>query len=240
MKELRYIGNKGNYEETIEVRSAEDNETRSIESCAAVYDSWSQIINGWFIECIEYGAHEESIIQDDIRGLFNHDPNLILSRNVANTMSLRTDQNGLHYKMELGNQQYSNDLIESVKRGDISQNSHSFQVLEDVWGTKDIGGIKYQSRTIKKAALFDVGPVTFPAYLDAEGIKTRNLFQESKLDFRALNIVISKIQYGQSPDKSERQLIKDTISYLSGLSERNLEDYDELEVLKYREKFRQI
>ena len=51
-----------------------------------------------------------------------------------------------------------------IKRGDINQSSFGFTVAEDSWAKRD--GTTY--RTIKRVKeMYDVGPVTFPAYPEA-------------------------------------------------------------------------
>lgn len=134
---------------------------------AAVFNRDSDPIGGFFIERIAPGAFAESLSKpDDVRALINHDPNLILGRNISKTLSLREDEIGLHVMIDPPNTTYANDLLESTKRGDISQMSFGFQTLVDQWergkdGAPDI-------RTLIKVRLFDVSPVTFPAYPDTD------------------------------------------------------------------------
>lgn len=49
----------------------------------------------------------------------------------------------------------------SIKRGDITQNSFGFVILDDEWD-EDNDGRKV--RTLRKVKLFDISPVTYPAY----------------------------------------------------------------------------
>jgi phage head maturation protease len=58
--------------------------------------------------------------------------------------------------------QFARDLSISIGRGDINQMSFSFQVMEEEWerGEKK----ELDLRTIKRVKLFDISPVTFPAY----------------------------------------------------------------------------
>ena len=64
-----------------ELRIAENDGGGSvIEGHAAVFDSWSETLGGIFPfkEIVRKGAFNESIEKDDIRALFNHDPNYVL------------------------------------------------------------------------------------------------------------------------------------------------------------------
>jgi phage head maturation protease len=61
--------------------------------------------------------------------------------------------------------------VTNLQRGDIDQSSFSFKVARDgvKWEeTRDGDGPVVATRTISKVArLYDVSPVTFPAYTDA-------------------------------------------------------------------------
>jgi len=116
----------------------------------------------WFTEQVAQGAFRETIVSDDVVGLFNHDKNYVLGRNTARTMELSEDDTGLKYKIDLPDTSVGRDVHTSVKRGDITGSSFSFQTLEDLWEYSEDG--EHVKRTILKVKLFDVGPVTFPAY----------------------------------------------------------------------------
>jgi len=54
--------------------------------------------------------------------------------------------------------------VVSIDRGDVDQTSFGFETLSDRWETVDGGEV----RTLMKVRLFDVSPVTFPAYPNTE------------------------------------------------------------------------
>lgn len=150
-----------------------------IEGHAAVFNSWSEMLGGLFPfkEIVRKDAFKETIQNDDIRALFNHDPNYVLGRNKSNTLYLEEDEVGLRVKITPPNTTYAKDLVESIKRGDVSQMSIGFIVLDDSWGTVD--GV--DTREIKKVKLFDVSPVTFPAYQETDvGIRGLEEYQKYK------------------------------------------------------------
>ncbi|MBI4800642.1 MAG: HK97 family phage prohead protease, partial [Desulfarculus sp.] len=105
----------------------------------------------------------EAIKGDDVRALFNHDPNLILGRNLAKTLRLAEDARGLAIEIDPPDTTYAKDLITCLKRGDITQMSFGFSVRPNGqnWGKHDDG---FAVRTLTGVRLFDVSPVTFPAY----------------------------------------------------------------------------
>ena len=162
---------------------------------ASVYDSRSNNLGG-FYEYIERGAFtEELIANSDVRALINHDPNLILARNTSGTLNLTADERGLKYEFEMPETSYGKDLAISMKRGDITQSSFAFTVAEDDWSTDDEGN---NIRTIKKIdRLYDVSPVTYPAYNMAESdlvVAKRGLkeYQESLVEETKEEIIEEK------------------------------------------------
>jgi len=158
-----------NFTATMKRMDGEDGaKSRAVEGYAAIFDSPTQI--GWFQEVIKRGAFDEAIKTSDVRALFNHDPNLLLARSNkgVGTLTLSIDDKGLKYRFEAPKTQAGNDLLEYLERGDLSQSSFGFTILESEWETRNKGmDNEEQIRHIKKIdILFDVSPVTFPAYQD--------------------------------------------------------------------------
>lgn len=104
----------------------------------------------------------------DVRCLFNHDVNYVLGRSSAGTLKLTIDEVGLYYECPLPDTHIGNHIAESLRRRDISQSSFSFRLRVDE-SRKYYGD--YWSQTgnvttrtiIDISAIWDVGPVTFPA-----------------------------------------------------------------------------
>ena len=145
-----------------EVRQSEDGDTRRIEGHAAVFGEWTQIGSeswGWR-ERIDAHAFDEAIT-DDVRALFNHDPSLLLGRTASGTLRLSIDGKGLGYSVDPPDTSAGRDILELVSRGDVSQSSFAFEVLEERW---EFFEDEPDSRTILKVRLYDVSPVTYPAY----------------------------------------------------------------------------
>jgi len=147
-----------------ELRAPVDKESRTVEGYAAVFNSDSEIFYGSWIERIAPGFFDD-VLKDDAVALFNHDPNLILARNGVN-MSIEQDSKGLKYRFEAPNTTAGNDLLENLRNGNIYQSSFAFTVKEEKW-TNPSDKQKYAIRTLLKAErLYDVAPVTYPAYPD--------------------------------------------------------------------------
>lgn len=155
---------------------------------AAVFNTLSEDL-GYFREKIRLGAFSNAIKNDDVRALFNHDENFVLGRNRAGTLRMKEDEQGLWFEVDIPNTQWAKDLLESVKRGDISQCSFGFRVLSDDWYQE--GGATI--RELKDVKLYDVSVVTYPAY-------TQTSVQE-----RSYKEVYEN--YAQNKEKEERNII---------------------------------
>lgn len=144
--------------DTIEIRESDDSPPM-IEGYAAVYNEPSEDLGG-FIEVIEPGAFSKAVGRDDVRALFNHDANYVLGRNRAGTLALSDDEKGLKVSITPPSTQWANDLMLSMRRGDVDQMSFAFGVFDEEWETES----DYPKRTVKDVKLYDVSVVTYPAY----------------------------------------------------------------------------
>lgn len=148
------------------LRSTVSEDRNVIEGHAAVFDSWSETLGGYypFKEKVRKNAFKKSIDTDDIRALFNHDSNHVLGRNKAGTLELVEDDKGLLVRIYPPDTALARDLLVSISRGDISQMSFGFVVEKDEWSTEN--GI--DTRELTQVKLYDVSPVTFPAYTQTD------------------------------------------------------------------------
>ena len=164
----------------VELRITDDEQPK-ITGYAAKYNSWTDM--GWFRERIKPGAFDDALKESDVRCLKNHDPNLILGRTTNNTLRLNSNSVGLQFDNDMPDTTTGNDTREEIRRGDISGCSFAFTVAEDVWTYFDDD--KLDERTIVKIGqLFDVGPVTYPAYPDTS-VAARSLDKFKEANKRA-------------------------------------------------------
>src|SRR5262249_54891622 len=99
----------------------------------------------------------------DCAGLLNHDPNMLLGRTSAGTMTLEKTDAGLSYAIQLPDSPVGTNVAESIKRGDLRGSSCSFRCSRE--GQRWVMQGKLSVREIHSVeALYDVGPVVFPAY----------------------------------------------------------------------------
>jgi HK97 family phage prohead protease len=93
---------------------------------AAVFNALSQDLGG-FKERILPGAFARCLRSADVVCLFNHDPNQVLGRSTAGTLTLKEDGEGLYFECELPNTSVWRDCSEMVSRGDIRGCSFAFE-----------------------------------------------------------------------------------------------------------------
>ena len=158
---------------SIESRDTSDLDTPEqpmVEGYASVFNEAADI--GPFTETISRSAFE-TVMGDDVRMLFNHDPNFPLARskNGEGSLEMTVDDKGVFFRYPVGPQSYAKDLHESIKRGDIDQASFAFTVDSDEWEERD--GKPHRTIT-RLGSLIDLSVVTFPAY-EATEVMARSL-----------------------------------------------------------------
>ena len=130
---------------------------------AALFNSEADI-GGYFREVIAPGAFTETLKNDDIRALIDHDTGRVIGRSSAGTLRLKEDDKGLSVEIDLPDTTDGRDLAVQLERGDISGMSFGFIVRHDEWDeTSDP-----PTRTIHAVDLREVSAVAFPAYGDTE------------------------------------------------------------------------
>lgn len=159
----------------IEVRVNDENKKQKIRGYAAVFGKLSEDLGG-FREKIDPGAFAKSIENDDIRALYNHDANYILGRNKAGTLILAEDDKGLAIEIDPPDTSYARDLMASIERKDITQMSFGFVTIRDAWAYNE-NSKKEVIRTLQEVRLYDVSPVTYPAYPQTS-VKVRSKYDE--------------------------------------------------------------
>jgi HK97 family phage prohead protease len=154
---------------------------RHIRGYAALFNT-PTMIGQQFREILRPGCFDRSLTTD-VRCLSNHDARLVLGRTSAGTLTLRTDDIGLYYDCVPPDAQWANDLMISINRGDVSGCSFSFTTTPktgDSWA-QEAGMMTREVLDVDN--LYDVGPVTYPAYPDtwvaARTMATLEEFQAS-------------------------------------------------------------
>jgi HK97 family phage prohead protease len=153
--------------EGVELRAAAHGDTSpgTLIGYAAVFGKPSALIEGRFHERIAPGAFRPAIDEGDTVALYNHNPNYVLGRKSAGTLRMAEDAIGLRVEIDLPDTTVGRDVAESTRRRDILGQSFSFSVAAggDSW---DRSRDPAQRTVSRIGALYDVGPVVYPAYED--------------------------------------------------------------------------
>lgn len=149
-------------------KTREEDGNQYIEGYFAVFNSDYQIGDG-MTESIDEHAFDGALA-DDIRCLTNHDTTLVLGRNTAKTLELSVDSHGLFGRTLINpKDQDALNTKARVDRGDVTQASFGFDILEEDTEYRDDGSIHW---TIRKVKLYEVSVCTFPAYKETN-LKSR-------------------------------------------------------------------
>ena len=163
---------------SVEIRALPEDEGGGaiIWGLAIPYNCESEEMYG-FREIVAPGAFKESL-GGDIRCLWNHETGKPLGRTTNGTLTLRDAQEGLAYECKLPETSWGKDAKESISRGDVTGMSFGFVVRRDDWAYPKDSDVVV--RTILEAELFEVSPVTFPAYPDSVAEARSKLLEEGK------------------------------------------------------------
>lgn len=181
----------------IEFREAE---SRQVDGYASVFNSRSKDLGG-FTEIIDPSAFEGVIERSDVLALLNHDQDrgvLARSRNGKGSLTLSIDERGLRYSFEAPHTALGNELIEGLKRGDITTSSFAFSVSGEKW-TKEPDG-SYLRTITQIDKLYDVSPVYNEAYEDTT-VALRSL-DKAKLELR------EEVEE-ETDDKSDNEVVEE-------------------------------
>ena len=176
-----------------ELRVAEGEQCK-LTGYAAKYGKQTDL--GFFKEKIAAGAFDEALKSSDARALKNHDPNLLLGRESSGTLRLKSNSVGLQFEVDMPDTTAGRDTVEEIRRGDLNGCSFAFTVAEDEW--KHTEGETSERTIVRIGKLYDVGPVTFPAYEDTS-VSVR------ALEMAKENRVIEEIP--PAPDEKKEQYI---------------------------------
>ena len=154
---------------TVHARAIGDGMPKEIGGIAAVVNSVTDL--GYFEEVITPGAFDYALSREyDIRCLFNHEAELILGRTKSETCKVFVNGDGnLEYTWI---PDYENpthmSVVRSIMRGDITQSSFAFTIKEQTWTDSTKYGTMGKRTITMIDELFDVSPVTYPAYSETE------------------------------------------------------------------------
>ena len=139
----------------------QENDERFIEGYFIRFNEETELWDGVFEE-VAPEAVDDSLKNNDIRCLFNHDTNIVLGRTGNGTLELRKDEKGLFGRVKINpNDKQALDIYARIERGDINACSFGFNIISEEIQNRDDGTVKF---ILRKIDLHEVSPVTFPAY----------------------------------------------------------------------------
>lgn len=192
-------------ENNLEIRKIDYNfedKGNTIEGRAIVFETLSNDLGG-FREIIKRGAVSQELVDSsDVFARTNHSDDYILARSNKGTGSLNLElkEDGLYYSFEAPSTEKGRELVEHIRRGEISQSSFAFIVANEEGAEKWIKQDGLVIREIYKIGyLGDVAPVFTPAY-DA-----------TTVSLRALDIVkeLNEPEEIEEPKEIEEEKIED-------------------------------
>lgn len=196
----------------IEYRAEGEKEPVAFTGTAIVTDKRSKNLGG-FVEIISREALDAADMTDVV-GLFNHDNSQLLGRTTSGTMTLkRNASGGLDYRIAYDPQDPDHvRVMRKILRGDVVGSSFAFRVAAggDSWDKEDTDTSSLYVRTVRKIQkVYDVSPVTDPAYADTSAAKR-------SLEQRMGTMKMGKKKKKRSESaavKAERRFLEDMIPH---------------------------
>lgn len=142
-------------------------QTRTLENGEPVIEGYFAVFNSdYFLwpgatERVATGAFADEL-HADVRALCDHDTRIVLGRTAAGTLTLTEDERGLYGVIKINTADGdAMNLYARVQRGDVSQCSFGFDILDEEYIINPDGSELW---LIRKVKLYEVSVVTFPAY----------------------------------------------------------------------------
>lgn len=153
-----------------EVRATKEGDKPQIGGYASVFGEEYVLYDGAsyrVVEKIKEGAFARALKEkQDVRCLFNHNPDNVLGRSTSGTLRMSQDSKGLKFDNDLDTRTTIAQNVQAyIERGDVTGCSFAFDVSKQSWSEETRDGKTISTRVIEEIGnLYDVGPVTYPAY----------------------------------------------------------------------------
>lgn len=197
-----------------EVRATKTGDTPGIEGYASVFDEEYVL---WdtpsyrVVEIVRPGTFTRALKEkQDVRCLFNHDANYLLGRSTAGTLRLKQDSKGLSFTNDMPDTQLGRDVRTSVDRGDLDGCSFAFSVTKQTWREEQNEGKTISTREIEDVDLYDVGPVTYPAYTGTS-VGARAEMRSQVLAIDGLPAEVREAMLRQATERGGKKKEKDAV-----------------------------
>jgi HK97 family phage prohead protease len=174
----------------IEYRTSQTEEGKRIIEAIIPYNSYSVDLGGYKEVITETAFNKTLGDKRNVYALFNHDDGKVLGSTRSNTLQLKSEDEGLFCRLELGNTTWANDCWEVINRNDCNTLSFGFIPRQ----VENRGNTRY----LKSVQLMEVSfCVSQPAYEDTISVAyKRNKNMKSKIinrsiDFESLNELVA-------------------------------------------------
>ena len=190
----------------IKIQKPDNEESRKVSGYACVFNSSSRDIG--FIETVsDMAITEDTILRSDVFATLNHNPERVLARCKygSGSLQLSVDERGLRYEYEAPHTALGDEVIEAIRRGDLTDASFAFTIdAEDPdaqkWEKRD----GYYYRTIYKIAqLYDISNVWTGAYAEASSEIRSNTIQDYSEEINKLENMIKEQEELRAEEKTE-------------------------------------
>lgn len=195
MKQIKKMNKMEIIRRNIEIRAAEAEDSRLIEGCAVIFNSWSRDLGG-FQEIIRSSAITQDLVDNsDVIMNVNHDNNQLVARwkRGSGTLKLELKEDGLYFSFEAPQTERGNELLWNVRNGNLYECSFAFSLpANDTcqnWYRDGDGTLRREITEI--GGLYDCAIVTVAAY------------PATSVDARSENIDIEAIK--RSLDEKEEE-----------------------------------
>jgi HK97 family phage prohead protease len=192
-------------------RAASDGVT--LEGYAAVFNSWTEI-NDWsgqFLERVAPGAFAKTLGERMPVLQFDHGSHpLIGSLPLGSIQRVAEDEHGLFVRARLSDNWMVEPVRDAILAGGVSGMSFHFRVVKEDNETPTRASTynprRLQERTIREVALYEVGPVVFPAY-EATSVGVRSIEIAQALTDPELRAEVARLLLGTSDDEPALPLV---------------------------------
>jgi len=159
---------------SVEFRAEPSSDGLTLEGYAAVFGQTTEI-NSWegnFDEQIAKGAFAKTIRENKPVLQFDHGQHpLVGSIPIGTIKSIREDDHGLFIRARLSDNWLVAPVRDAIRDGAITGMSFRFRVINEQWQNRRDS---LPLRTITEVALYEAGPVVFPAYSQTSvGVRSR-------------------------------------------------------------------
>jgi HK97 family phage prohead protease len=148
-------------------------------------DGYGAVFNEWTVIEDEYGQYRERIMPGAFRRTlgqrmpilqFDHGTHpLIGSIPLGRITQITEDDHGLRVKARLSDNWLVQPVRDAIRDGGITGMSFRFRIVNEKWGRGSDG---MEERSISEVALYEVGPVVFPAYEQTSvGVRSRHVLR---------------------------------------------------------------